>query len=360
MEKREYKYKAVYLYLTHACDSNCSFCYRKGFFERNDVKKMGSMFMTPEKAFEILDYCFAELELDNKFTIYFWGGEPLLNMKVIKAVVEKYPQFNFHANTAGKPVTEEMYHWFKAHRNFGLTWSLGNAYEKYGSVEGKLAGQPWMAKLVKESPQDNINLMVVKYDQLLHDYTFLVDNLTKNIAIDIATRFDHTDADLEKFADEYIKLMQRYRDDPVIYKNLTPAKYSNRYYDANGMKSQVVPFHFCQSGLERLFIDTEGKIWQCDNMYVCQHNQLGDIVNGIDYSKLELMREVDANREAYLGKHCEGCELYGKCSRNKCLGLNLEHMGDMFIPEPSYCKMNKILYKIVQKHIELEKRKETA
>jgi radical SAM protein with 4Fe4S-binding SPASM domain len=316
---------------------------------------MGPMFMTPEKAFEILDFCFSELELDNKFTIYFWGGEPLLNMKVIKAVVEKYPQFSFHTNTAGKPVTEEIYTWLKAHKNFGLTWSLGNAYEKYGSVQGKVEGQPWAAKLIKECPQNNVNLMVVKYDQLVKDYSYLVDNVTKNIAIDIATRFDHKEEDLERFADEYISLMQKYKHDPHIYKNLTPAKHSNRYAAEKGLKSQVNKFHFCKSGLERLFIDTEGSIWQCDNMYVCQHNKLGDIVTGIDYSKLDLMREVDANRELYLGKYCKGCELYGQCSRNKCLGLNLEHMGDMFIPEPSYCKMNKILFKIVKKHIEIEK-----
>lgn len=348
-------YKAVYLYLTHACDSNCSFCYRKGFFERNDVKKLGPTFMTKERAFEILDYCFSELDLDPNFCVYFWGGEPLLNLPVIKAVMEKYPQLQYHTNTAGKPVTEEMYNWLVKQKNLGITWSLGNAYEKYGSVQKKCEGQPWMWKLVKEVKKHNVNLMVVQYDQLEQDYDFLLNNVTRSITIDIATRFEHKNEDLERFADEYVALLVKYRSDPAVFKHLTPAIFSNKYTEEKGFKSQIEKFHFCKSGLERLFIDMNGDIWQCDNMYVCQHNKLGDIFTGMDYSRLDYMREIDANREKYLGKYCEKCELYGKCSRNKCLGLNLEHMGDMLIPEPAYCKMNKILNKIVVKYIELEK-----
>jgi hypothetical protein len=81
------------------------------------------------------------------------------------------------------------------------------------------------------------------------------------------------------------------------------------------------------------------------------------VVSGIDYSKLELAWAIDADREKYLGKNCEGCELYGQCPRNKCLGLNLEWMGDMFKPEPSFCKMCRVLFKITKRYIEIEKGK---
>ena len=65
---RQPEHKTVYLYLTHKCNSWCTFCYRKGFYERNDIKKMGPMDMTEEKALEIIDWCFDNLP--NSLLIY--------------------------------------------------------------------------------------------------------------------------------------------------------------------------------------------------------------------------------------------------------------------------------------------------
>jgi hypothetical protein len=35
-------------------------------------------------------------------------------------------------------------------------------------------------------------------------------------------------------------------------------------------------------------------------------------------------------------------------------------MGDMFKPEPGYCAMNKVLAKVIDKYIQLEKEKKEA
>jgi radical SAM protein with 4Fe4S-binding SPASM domain len=89
-------------------------------------------------------------------------------------------------------------------------------------------------------------------------------------------------------------------------------------------------------------------------MYICQANKLGNIKDGLDYSKLDYAWELDKNR-SLLSKYCEDCEIYKNCPRNKCLGLNLEFMGDMLKPEPSFCKMCKVLYKITKKYLEFVK-----
>jgi len=51
-------YKSVYLYLTHACNANCSFCYRRGLFERNKMSTLGPVKMSKQTADDILDFCF--------------------------------------------------------------------------------------------------------------------------------------------------------------------------------------------------------------------------------------------------------------------------------------------------------------
>ena len=349
-------YKSVYLYLTQACNSGCSFCYRKGLFERHKPSELGPIMMSESMAFDILKFCFSNLNLDDKFHIYFWGGEPTLNFKVIKAILDKYPQFLYHTNTNGSTVTEDMYYFFMDNLNFALTWSLGNAYEKYGSIQEKVEREPWVRRMVSENLNNNVNFMVTKYDRLLADFEWLRNNVTPNITIDIATRYDHKEEDLEIFAEQWMQLLLNHKDHPEVYYGLNPAIHSNLYYKNFGLKAQVREFHYCRSGLERLFIDMNGDIWQCDNMYICQHNKLGNIKDGIDYSKLELAWKIDEDKEQYLGQYCKDCELYKQCPRNKCLGLNLEFMGDMFKPEPSFCKMCKVLFKVTQKFVELQQK----
>jgi len=313
------------------------------------------MNMSIEIADKALEFCFLKLSLEPKFTIYFWGGEPTANFKVMRCIIEKFPQMPFHTNTNGGLIDEEKYDFFSKHRNIGITWSFGNSYEKYGSPQAKAEAEPWMLKLIKENPNHNVNFMVTQYEKLKEDFTFIAENITRNITIDLATRYEHKSDNLEHFAESYFELLQEYKRDSEIYKTLNPALHSNAYVREFGLKAQLKDFHFCRTGLERLFIDTEGSIWQCDNMYICRHNKLGTIYEGIDYSKLDYVWDIDNNREAYLGKFCEDCELYKQCPRNKCLGLNLEHMGDMLKPEPGYCAMNKVLAKVIKKYIELEK-----
>lgn len=352
MKKPEYR--SVYLYLTQKCNAGCTFCYRKGLFERNSPKDLGPMMMSREMADNILKFCFLKIDSVEDLLVYFWGGEPTMNYDVMNYVMTKFPQLQYHTNTNGALIDEKMYKFFSANRNFGITWSLGNAYEKYGSIQKKVESEVWCRKLISEYEQNNVNFMVVNYDNLADDYEWIRNNITKKITIDLATRFDHKSADLERFAEQYLALMLRYKDDPEALGTLDPAVTSNIYSKEWGYKAQKQSFRYCKSGLERLFIDMNGGIWQCDNMYICQHNKLGDIETGIDYSKLDLARKIEENREEYLGRYCQDCELYKMCPRNKCLGLNLEHTGDMFKPEPAFCKMNKVLYNVTKKYMAIK------
>jgi len=348
-------YKAVYFYLTHMCDSWCTFCYRKGLYKRNNINKLGDMYMSEETALKIAEFVLSKLQLDDAFNFYFWGGEPFLNFKVMKRIITEYPQFQYHTNTNGAPFTQEMSDFLRSHTQFSIAWSLGNAYERYGGVQEKVKQEPIIAKFIKETDNNSCNLVVTKYDNLFNDFIWLTENVTKNVTIDIASKFEHKDEDLEDFANEYIRIIDYFKDDPIMFRAINPALKSNIWIREFGPKSMLRPYHFCKSGLQRLFIDTVGGIWQCDNMYICQHNKLGDIENGIDYSKLDLMYKILDDPEPYLGRHCEDCEIYQNCTRNKCLGLNLEWMGDMFKPEPSFCKMCKVLYKVAHHYVEQEK-----
>lgn len=343
------EYDSIYLFLTHRCNALCTFCYRKGQYKRTKIETKD---MTIQVALDTMKFAFTSLKTSPKLTFKFWGGEAFLNLEVIKAVVSTYPQFLYSTNTNGLSVTPQVYDWLNDNPNFLVTWSLGNATEKYGSIKEKIA-QEWLAyKLIKNNSRHSVNFMVVNHETFFDDYRYLVENVSRNVCVDIATKFDHKEEDLQKFADSYFKVMDYYRKDTEIFQKLNPAKYGSQYARAFGYQSLVQPFHFCRTGLDRILIDPEGGIWQCDNMYVCGHNKLGTIYSGIDYSKLDYLWEIDKEKKV-LGTGCEECEIYGECPRNKCLGLNLEFQGDMFKPEPSWCSMCKVLHKVSKRYIEI-------
>jgi radical SAM protein with 4Fe4S-binding SPASM domain len=363
MEKyQKPKYKQVFLSLTHACDSNCSFCYRRGLYQRHKLSELGDYHMKEDTALKILEFVFTNLDLHPDFCIYFWGGEAILNMNVIKRVLKEFPQFSYHLATNGGTFDEEKYNYFKQHRDVSITWSLGNAYEKFGGIKQKVEAQLWIAKFIKESgdniEKSGVNFMVTNFDNFFDDFVYLENNLTPLITLDIATRCNYNQEDLDKFASEYIRLIEYYKKiDNKVLLVLNPIYKSNLWLREFGPKTLARDYQYCRSGLERLYFDTNGGIWQCDCWYVNQYNKLGDIQTGLDKTKLQLMIDVDLNRDKYLGQGCQDCEINHFCPRNKCLGLNMETTGSLFMPDKSWCAMCKVIYKVALHYIELEKNK---
>jgi uncharacterized protein len=347
-------YSSVYLYLTHACGANCSFCYRKGFYERNKVWDggMGPITMTKEVARDAVEFCLNELPLKDDFHFYFWGGEPFLNFKTMKYVMETYSQFEYSTNTEGKPVTKEIADFIKAFGHYTITWSFGNAYEKFGSLKGKVEAQPHIADVIKTRPlRTGVNLVLQNYENIESDFLYLTENVTKNVTVDFATRQYNSDEELAKFEEGYYKLLKKYMKMDSVHAGKNPAFDSNLWFEKFGPKDKIKPWRFCRTGLDRLFIDTSGGIWQCDNFYICQHNKLGSIYEGIDYSKLDWVWEIEENINEKMSQHCDGCEAYGNCPRNKCLGYDLEWTGDIYKPDESFCVMCRAIYRVVKRII---------
>jgi uncharacterized protein len=77
----------IYLVLTRNCQLNCPYCFEKGI-EKNK-------FMTIEKAKKIVKWCtqyISNYHIFDKFRVVLYGGEPLLNKKVIRFILPKFYQ----------------------------------------------------------------------------------------------------------------------------------------------------------------------------------------------------------------------------------------------------------------------------
>lgn len=127
-------YKLVFN-VSNACNLNCKYCYADG----GNYNRKNSL-MTLEQADKIIE------EVIKKYskveTVYFFGGEPLLNFKVIKDVVlklEKYygkSKIDFRTVTNGVFLTDQRIDFFEEH-NFKIYISLDGPKNIHDYLRGE-------------------------------------------------------------------------------------------------------------------------------------------------------------------------------------------------------------------------------
>lgn len=89
----------AYFILTENCNFGCTYC----FVKRDGEARVGAKIMTPETAIKGLDLFCKQIAADkDRFeeekNIIFYGGEPLLNTRVMQVIVDKVDEYK----TAGK------------------------------------------------------------------------------------------------------------------------------------------------------------------------------------------------------------------------------------------------------------------
>ena len=335
----------MYLYLTKNCNTNCSYCYRNFLGKPSDIPED----MTYKIATDAINFVYKNFDVEPHFGINLWGGEPLLRFDLIKKLTTEYPQIGFSTNTNGSLINEEMYNFFMNTPNITMTWSVGNTWEKYGSIENKLKQEYWAYRTIKDISRNRMQLTVTsRYDTLYEDFKEF--SKINNVGISLAMHVNHEQKGLDIFVDEYFKVLCHFG-----LEAKTPAHTTNLWCREFGSVFGLEP-EFCSAGLLKTFIDTAGNIWSCDGSFMNQTFGMGNIYSGLDDSSLDYVKDLMADKGQLL-KYCEGCEIYGKCPENKCLNNNYGTTGDFLKPPKWHCDIQKTLYRTYEKYIGWVKQK---
>lgn len=336
---RKPKYVHVRLCLTNACPSECKLCYR-----RHLDKTIDPTMMTNEIALESIGWIYGNLDISNNFHLFLWGGEPLLNWKVFKSLVQIYPQIRFETNTSGELFGEEQYDVISDQTgHLDLTWSMLNAYERYGGIRNKVESQTWLTRYALEN-RVIINVTVTNYKNMVDDYKYLKSMGFGNIAVQNLLGVEISDADLEVYMDNLLEIFLLERDgrEGFIEKS--------SYWARECGSGDFVKDNFCSSGLTKLFIDTSGGIWQCDGFYINRQNKLGTIRDGVDWDKLDIQMDRWRDQKKIMKQYCEGCEIEDICPNTKCLATNWLHNKDYLKPYPGFCKFQRAMVGMFKKY----------
>lgn len=338
--------------VTENCNLNCLYCTYGGFYEDNSTRNNSSLSI--ESAISVIDYVYefssSNLNISHKNYIYigFYGGEPLLRIDFIKAIVE-YAKSKESLNV---------------HFKFGMTTNgvlldkcieilVSNHFELVISLDGNAENNSYRKyKNGKESfntVYQNIKNLQKKHPSYFKDYVSINSVLHNKNNVGSIFNFIKSEFGIEPYIEDVSTygLVQSKKDKLLkIYKNKSESiNQSEDYYSLlnfssnkpeleeavyfvnnslklalsgisdllNNYRKTIKSSGTCLPFGRKLFVTSKGKILPCEN--VPHKYAFGEVISG--YVKLELI-EVANNYNMLLEKMkqlCSKCFRVTNCSQ---------------------------------------------
>lgn len=330
------------LNVTEDCNFRCHYCAFSGSYE--DRRSHSTKYMKFKTAKKAIDY-YLSLIIDGmkynplrKPTIGFYGGEPLLNFKLIKKCVnyieQKYDlnEINYTISTNGSLLTESTARWLMEHQ-FSIYISLDGPEKEhdrsrvYKQGNGTFKDIMRNISVIMDSNYENIFIMSV-YDvksDLFEIEKFFnkiqipisiigeVDNSVKNLYYDQFTEKDYVkfNDQLERAESYYLENMEHCNKQNSPFAHLFGGIIRSDLCDANALGLSdpfITHTATCFPGY-KIFVDTDGVFYICER--VASFFPVGNVEEGLNYQRIvEIMQEYLKHMDK-----CIDCEIKTRCKR---------------------------------------------
>lgn len=257
--------KSLCLVIDNSCNLCCEYCFaNKGMYDKPNE------FMTFETAKKAIDFLIeSALEHGNKITVAFFGGEPLLNFKLMKECVEYIDTFKkieceYMITTNGTLLTKSIVKFLEEHR-FDIMISIdGNKhlhdfYRKYKSGRGSYDDVVKGIRLFANKSLLNARITINDHNPEIHSYIDDILNLGVK-RITFAVDYNVSDEIFTIFVESLKKLLKKYFDDIM----------NGIYYDITNFSSVIttIALHqrkltFCNAGISYLTVSADGRYYRC-------------------------------------------------------------------------------------------------
>ena len=305
--------------LTDSCNFRCTYCYKTKQDYTEVVRKMDR-----KVAADAVNWLM-DMEIwdpsDSKSVINLWGGEPSSNYEMIEFFLTEYPQIHYRMNTNGALINKDRAQFLVDHRyHLTLTISLGSAYENYGGVDQAIKKLwPLAERIIESNGAWGVNFVVMHPENLYEDIKIMKGYGFQDILIDIPRFTEISDEYTEHFIENYQRIAEEF-------------KLKDKRGTEQGMK-------YCGSGIERILIDPSGDVYPCDGFYGIRFKKLGNIYEKFDMSVFDFFKDLKQDVARFYEK-CKDCET--QCWFERCMTANIIKNGDMFNPDPNWCKIRKV------------------
>lgn len=355
-------FKQLIIELTTQCNLRCKYCcyseyyqYSRGYFNSYIT------FETVKKAVNIYFENFKKVYYRNPLrfpVIGFYGGEPLLNFKVIKDTVnyikENYPKLSpfYNITTNALLLTDEIGD-FLVENDFSILISLDGDKESHDRNRVKVNGGGSYDLVMK-----NLNRLRERYPEYLKitisacydPKTDLIkvgnffDNeklfVTKISAIDgvnttyynqfTQNDFSNYKNNLDFLRNQFLKkaLENKLEKNSFLY-SMIGVRYLEFSYHTMliDKRTWLIPYTGCCIPGEKIYLSVDGKFHICEK--INPNYSIGNIEKGIDYEKIASL--INSYNEVVC-KNCENCNItklcsycFTKCSNNEMFAMDKQN-----------------------------------
>lgn len=323
--------KEYSIWVTTDCNLACSYCY-----EGHDKKKL---YIDHNLADRIIDFIASEESYNKEeIAIDFHGGEPFLNIAIMKYFVQELAyvlnnKIHFGATTNATILNDDILEFIRTELE-DVTVSLDGTKNTHDSCRCFSNGMGSYNMAINNSMVINENTknlrvrMTVTSDYvhtLARDIMHLVDNGFKCIvpAIDL---FDSgwDDIKLKVLRGEIRNLKSLLNDNEVSLSLLEPIHINND--------------HKCYGGINEISIYADGTIYPCMMSGGVKGFEIGNVNSGIDINKRD--RILGYNNKQYC--ECLECDIQDSCEGKRCKIINKLLTGSFIKPSALTCELHHI------------------
>lgn len=340
----------VVLNVNTGCNLSCTYCYKEDLDKPSAGKKMGAE--TAEASVEML---LRESPDEERYSVVFFGGEPLSNRPLIEHMVdycerrfaEAGKQVEFIMTTNATLLTEEIVDYLNAHR-FGLSVSIDGPKTVHDRNRITVGGQ------------GTYDVVRRKVDLLLSRYRSRPVGarvtLTRGIT-DVETIWNHlfnelgfaevgfapvTSGDLSDFNLSSEELVQVFANMKALGRRYLEAALEHRNIGFSNMHQLITDIHEghkkalpCGAGLKMLAVDHKGELNLCHRFTGSSLPTFGNVHGEVKQAELNdfLSQRLDRT-----GTGCDTCHIRNLCSGG-CYHESYARYGDPTHPTYHYCEL---------------------
>ncbi|MFT5874661.1 MAG: hypothetical protein ACI8WT_003631 [Clostridium sp.] len=346
-EKQPNYIKAVCLNIAHDCNLRCKYCFADG--EGYDKQKILMSFDVAKRS---IDFLIQNSGSRKNIEVDFFGGEPLLNMEVVKKTVDyarglekqHYKNFRFTITTNATLLTPDIMEYLDENM-INIVLSIDGRKVVQDNIRTTINGDGTYDDILPK-----IKTMVQMREKSKKQYyirgTFTANNLDfskdikhfidlgfKEISIEpvvlpagdvLSIKEEH----LEQIYDEYDKIFDELllHDDVIFY---------HFNIDINGGACIYKRISGCGAGFEYIAVTPEGDIYPCHQFVGNTEFLMGNVFEGINNKVIPgIFRQANIYRKP----DCKKCWARFYCSGG-CQANNYNFTGDIKIPYEIGCKM---------------------
>ena len=323
--------KALCLHIAHTCNLNCSYC----FASQGNYHGERAV-MSFEVGKQALDFLVANSGTRRNLEVDFFGGEPLMNFKVVKDLVayarsiekEKGKNFRFTLTTNGVLVDDDVIEW--ANRECSnVVLSLDGRKEIHDRFRVDYAGNGSWEKIVPKF-QKFVSARGGKDYYMRGTFTHANPDFLNDIKTMLDLGFNElsmepvvcakddpsalTEEDLAIVMDQYEKLAEL-----MLKKDSEGKPFTFYHYmiDLFGGPCIYKRISGCGSGTEYMAVTPWGDLYPCHQFVGEERFKLGDVWKGVTNKTVQ---NEFASCNVYAHKECKDCwaRLYcsGGCAAN--------------------------------------------